>query len=526
MGPVRLTQSRDQPGRRAHRRECPRAADAAARSLRYGSTLTPATAGLRARCGETDRSLGSTSRVDRRLFTLRTSATDRSGSLVRDPCGGWSDHRTWRICGTTWRHLSGIHVDRHVTDRTGSRSLRLPLEYSPAFLNRCTAHLFTALTEQLGLTLQPETVASRSCHRQRRQAHTLETNGPSLVNWSNDPNAGAGFLLVLASVALAGCGSKGRSCQTRITAVADEFVRQGATTVFWPPEKLTNSWRRVHRRAVAGIRGGPAAGAAGKDCRSIRPPPSPTPSHSRRDCHASRGQMLTIVKVVPEDAGGRRLLPQRRSPEELESMIAAIDASPFMPSKLHNRRSSAAASTRILLRQLRPMCPLLFTGGRSAAPSCRCADDGTNRCAAIVQASFFLGRVAMGSSFERTARSEDLVRAAYARFSIRRRSPSSSGRSTMPERMPAAETLFNARTRLKPGTRKHASAHRLSYVPVTQRGQSPTRLSSSMRAPRTALRPIMACVESSISEADRARAADIVRRARGSTRGSSRWRPY
>jgi len=59
-------------------------------------------------------------------------------------------------------YLSGLQaVDRHVTDRTGlTGRYDFRLEYSPAFLEPGAAgpSLFTALTEQLGLTLQAETV--------------------------------------------------------------------------------------------------------------------------------------------------------------------------------------------------------------------------------------------------------------------------------------------------------------------------------------------------------------------------------
>jgi uncharacterized protein (TIGR03435 family) len=59
-------------------------------------------------------------------------------------------------------YLSGIPaVDRHVTDRTGlTGRYDFRLEYSPAFLEPggTGPSLFTALTEQLGLTLQAETV--------------------------------------------------------------------------------------------------------------------------------------------------------------------------------------------------------------------------------------------------------------------------------------------------------------------------------------------------------------------------------
>lgn len=60
-------------------------------------------------------------------------------------------------------YLSGIAaVDRHVTDRTGlAGRYDFRLEYSPAFLEPGGAgpSIFTALTEQFGLSLQAETAA-------------------------------------------------------------------------------------------------------------------------------------------------------------------------------------------------------------------------------------------------------------------------------------------------------------------------------------------------------------------------------
>jgi uncharacterized protein (TIGR03435 family) len=59
-------------------------------------------------------------------------------------------------------YLSGLPaIDRHVTDRSGlTGRYDFRLEFSPAFLEPGGAgpSLFTALTEQLGLTLQPEMV--------------------------------------------------------------------------------------------------------------------------------------------------------------------------------------------------------------------------------------------------------------------------------------------------------------------------------------------------------------------------------
>jgi uncharacterized protein (TIGR03435 family) len=59
-------------------------------------------------------------------------------------------------------YLSGLPaIDRHVTDRTGlSGRYDFRLEFSPGFLEPAGAgpSVFTALTEQLGLTLQAETV--------------------------------------------------------------------------------------------------------------------------------------------------------------------------------------------------------------------------------------------------------------------------------------------------------------------------------------------------------------------------------
>ena len=144
-------------------------------------------------------------------------------------------------------------------------------------------------------------------------------------------------------------------------------------------------------------------------------------------------RMLAIVKVIPEDAGGRRLLPAtKESGEQLESMLAAIDASPFsaefksymklsvqcgLPSLVPSfgapgrvAPAAAPADDVPLLTYRRAICgnPVrvdALTTVRSAVPR-------------FVEASFFLGRAAMGTLFRTDGtQARTLFEQAYARFS-------------------------------------------------------------------------------------------------------------
>jgi uncharacterized protein (TIGR03435 family) len=114
-------------------------------------------------------------RRDRRLGTqLRASTIDcpPAGTPATDAapdrwCGIRATGGVITGRGATAALLAGYlsgqpAVDRHVTDRTGlTGRYDFRLEYSPAFLEPggTGPSLFTALTEQLGLTLQKETVA-------------------------------------------------------------------------------------------------------------------------------------------------------------------------------------------------------------------------------------------------------------------------------------------------------------------------------------------------------------------------------
>lgn len=118
-------------------------------------------------------------RRDRRLGrTLRQSTIDCSGATATAAIptpDQWCGIRatggliTGRAVSAAQLagNLSGYPaVDRYVTDRTGlTGRYDFELEYSPAFLEPADAasagaSLFTALTEQLGLRLQPETIVA------------------------------------------------------------------------------------------------------------------------------------------------------------------------------------------------------------------------------------------------------------------------------------------------------------------------------------------------------------------------------
>ena len=135
-------------------------------------------------------------------------------------------------------------------------------------------------------------------------------------------------------------------------------------------------------------------------------------------------RMLAIVKVVPEDAGGRRLMPATKdADEQLDSMLAAIDSSPFSADLKSYVRLSlqcgrlnadppppGPADDSPLLIYRRAICsnPVrvdALRAVRTAVPR-------------FVEASFFLGRVAMATLFRTDGtQARMLFEQAYARFS-------------------------------------------------------------------------------------------------------------
>ena len=134
-------------------------------------------------------------------------------------------------------------------------------------------------------------------------------------------------------------------------------------------------------------------------------------------------RMLAIVKVIPEDAGGRRLLPPtKESGEQLESMLAAIDSSPFsvefksyMKLSVQCGRLNAdppppgAADGAPLLMYRRAIC-----GGTIRADQLRAVRTAVPR---FVEASFFLGHVAMAALFRTDGtQARTLFEQAYTRF--------------------------------------------------------------------------------------------------------------
>ena len=148
----------------------------------------------------------------------------------------------------------------------------------------------------------------------------------------------------------------------------------------------------------------------------LRPPEG---GHSVRAAE----RLLAIVRSVPEDAAGRRVLPPtNNAAQQIDQALAAIDTSPFSAELKDYLRLTIqcgrTAADRVpavpadgipLLAYRRAICtpPLLFDrlrAVRTAVPR-------------FVEASFFLGRVAMASIF-RTDGSEvrGFFEQAYARF--------------------------------------------------------------------------------------------------------------
>jgi tetratricopeptide (TPR) repeat protein len=135
-------------------------------------------------------------------------------------------------------------------------------------------------------------------------------------------------------------------------------------------------------------------------------------------------RMLEIVRAIPEDETGRRVLPPTREAlEQIASMVAAIDASAFSPElksymklSLQCGRTNAdppppgAADGAPLLIYRRAIC-----GATIRADQLRAVRTAVPRFA---EAAFFLGRVAMAALFKTDGtQARTLFEQAYSRFS-------------------------------------------------------------------------------------------------------------
>jgi tetratricopeptide (TPR) repeat protein len=135
-------------------------------------------------------------------------------------------------------------------------------------------------------------------------------------------------------------------------------------------------------------------------------------------------RLLGIVRTIPEDAAGRRVLPPGKdAAQQLDSALAVVDASPFS-AELNGylRLAIQCGRTTSDPAPVGPAndIPLLAYRRAICASPVRVDRLRAVRTAVprFVETSFFLGRVAMGSLF-RTDGSEarGLFEQAYARFS-------------------------------------------------------------------------------------------------------------
>lgn len=243
-----------------------------------------------------------------------------------------------------------------------------------------------------------------------------------IVRWQ------APLCVAIALIASLGCSSrKAKVAAPDSGAWVDEFVRQGCF------DCLLDA-RKAYERLAAGGSAAALSRVFETDLllalREKELSIDPTATLARAEALVPRlatlpaGRMLAIVKVIPEDAGGRRLLPAtKEAGEQLDSMLAAIDSSPFSAEfKSYVKLSlqcgrlnadpppPAPADGAPLLIYRRAICsspvrvdPLQAL--RTAVPR-------------FVEASFFLGRVAMATLFRTDGtQARTLFEQAYARFS-------------------------------------------------------------------------------------------------------------
>jgi tetratricopeptide (TPR) repeat protein len=247
----------------------------------------------------------------------------------------------------------------------------------------------------------------------------------------------AHLILLLAAILATGCGKRTVTIAPDSGAWVDEFVRQGCYDCLLDARKAYERLAVKSAVALARVFEMDLLLALREKELSIDATATLSHAESLVPRLAALGppkgghyvpeaeRMLAIVKAIPEDAGSRRLLPPTTDAgEQLDSMLTAVDTSPFSTEfKSYLKLSlqcgrlnadppptAAPAESAPLLIYRRAIC-----GNPVRVDALRAARTAVPR---FVEASFFLGRVAMGTLFRTDGtQARILFEHAYARFS-------------------------------------------------------------------------------------------------------------
>jgi tetratricopeptide (TPR) repeat protein len=245
------------------------------------------------------------------------------------------------------------------------------------------------------------------------------------------------FCLAIVLIAALGCSSrKARVAAPDSGAWIEEFIRQGCYDCLLDARK---AYEQLSTRSAAALSRvfeiylllalrekelSIDSTATLARAESLVPRLTALSASAKATADQPAGRMLEIVRAVPEDATGRRLLPPTKDAgEQIESMVTAIDASAFslefksyMKLSVQCGRINAdppppgAADVAPLLVYRRALC-----GGTIRADQLRAVRTAVPR---FVEASYFLGHVAMAALFKTDGtQARTLFEQAYARFS-------------------------------------------------------------------------------------------------------------
>ena len=237
---------------------------------------------------------------------------------------------------------------------------------------------------------------------------------------------GAGLLLFVA-VALAGCGSKSaRVAVPDSGGWIDEFVRQGCYDCLLDARKAYEKLATGSATALTRVFEMDLLLALREKELSIDTAATLARAEALvpRLARLPANRMVAIVKAVPEDAAGRRLLPPTKDAgEQLDSMLADVDSSPFS-TELKSYLTLSLQCGRLTADPPPPgpadSVPLLMYRRAICSNPVRVAPLQAVRTAVprFVEASFFLGRVSMATLFKTDGTQvRTLYEQAYARFS-------------------------------------------------------------------------------------------------------------